>query len=148
MKETKSISIIRWIIFGLIIFFLAIFCIRAVSKAFYTRHIVIHVTDKGLKGSGSAEKYMVYGKTIDGLTKVYEITDSMLARRYDSDERYASIEVGETYEFIVGGNRIGFLGWYPNIYSIFDVDVPNEEVWINPPHNPALRIPEETTEKE
>jgi hypothetical protein len=142
-SSSFGVTVIRWVIFGLILLVIATFGLRAISKAYYTRHIVIHVTDKSIRGNGSSGKYMVYGRTIDGLTKVYEVTDSMLARRYDSDERYASIEVGKTYEFIVGGNRIGFLGWYPNIYNIYDVMVPDEDVW----NAPRLKPLDNETEK-
>ncbi len=140
MKQNKILLLIlRWVVCLSIALILIAICARSISKAFYTRHIVIHVTDKGVKRSGGEDKYMVYGKTIDGLTKVYEITDSMLAQRYDSDDRYANIQVGSTYEFIVGGNRIPILGWYPNIYSIFDVDVPDDSVWEIPPHDYRLK---------
>ncbi len=149
-EKTTSISVLvlRWSVLVIFVLCLLTVGIRAFSKAFYTRHIVIHVTDKGVKISGGNEKYIIYGKTIDGLTKVYEITDSILARRYDSDERYGDIKVGGTYEFIVGGNRIGLLGWYPNIYSIFPVSVPDVSVWDIPPHDVRLRIIEELTESE
>ena len=36
---------------------------------------------------------------------------------------YGEIEIGKTYEFIVGGNRVPFMSWYPDIYSAVEVKV-------------------------
>lgn len=124
-KESKAMLTLRWIIF---IAFLIIFgssIIRTFSKAYFTRHIVIEVTDKAVKNN----KYMVYGRTVtnDHLPKSYEITDNILARRYDSSDIYAEIEVGKTYEMIVGGNRVPFMSWYPNIYEVLEIQVLNDE---------------------
>ena len=72
---------------------------------------------------------MVYGKTVDPehLVKSYEITDTPLIGRFNSSDLYAEIEVGKTYEFIVGGNRVPFMSWYPDIYSATEIQVLDEE---------------------
>lgn len=123
-KKKSDIGIIlalRWFIFIAFIVFMASVIGRTVSKAFFTRHIVIEVTDKGVKDN----KYMVYGRTVtdDHLPKSYEISDSVLANRYDSSDLYGAIEVGKTYEMIVGGNRVPFISWYPDIYEVVPVQV-------------------------
>ena len=120
-KESKGLLVLRWVIFTVAVFILSAMIFRTFSKAFYTRHIVIEVTDKAVKN----DKYMVYGKTVDPehLPKSYEVTNSALANRYDSADLYGQIEVGKTYEFIVGGNRVGFMSWFPNIYSVMEVQV-------------------------
>lgn len=120
-KGSKGLLVLRWIIFAVAVFILFAMIFRTFSKAFYTRHIVIEVTDKAVKN----DKYMVYGKTVDPehLPKSYEVTNSALANRYDSADLYGQIEVGKTYEFIVGGNRVGFMSWFPNIYSVMEVQV-------------------------
>lgn len=123
-KKKSDIGIIlalRWFIFIAFIVFMASVIGRTVSKAFFTRHIVIEVTDKGIKDN----KYMVYGRTVtdDHLPKSYEISDSVLANRYDSSDLYGAIEVGKTYEMIVGGNRVPFMSWYPDIYEVVPVHV-------------------------
>ena len=119
--SSKTILAVRWVISISIAVIILFFVGRTFSKAFYTRHIVIEVTDKAVKNN----KYMVYGKTVDPehLAKSYEITDSALARRYDSSDMYGEIEIGKTYEFIVGGNRVPFMSWYPDIYSAVEVKV-------------------------
>lgn len=129
VSKSRFVLALRWIIF---IAFLIIFganIIRVVSKAYYTRHIVIEVTDKAVKN----DKYMVYGRTVteDHLPKSYEVTDSVLARRYDSSDIYGEIEVGKTYEMIVGGNRIPFMSWYPNIYEVIEVHLSGSEFHVN-----------------
>jgi len=120
-SNSQIILTIRWIASITIAVIVLFFVGRTFSKAFYTRHIVIEVTDKAVKNN----KYMVYGKTVDleHLAKSYEITDSALAGRYDSSDMYGEIEIGKTYEFIVGGNRVSFMSWYPDIYSAVEVKV-------------------------
>ena len=124
-KSNKTTLALRWIISILILLVILSFGIRHISKAFYTRHIAIEVTDKAVKNN----KYMVYGRTVDPehLPKSYEITDSALKGRFDSSDMYAEIEVGKTYEFIVGGNRIPFMSWYPDIYSATEIKVLDRE---------------------
>ena len=120
-SNSQVILTIRWIVSITLAVIVLFFVGRTFSKAFYTRHIVIEVTDKAVKNN----KYMVYGKTVDleHLAKSYEITDSALAGRYDSSDMYGEIEIGKTYEFIVGGNRVPFMSWYPDIYSAVEVKV-------------------------
>lgn len=120
-SNSQVMLAIRWVASITLAVILLFFVGRTFSKAFYTRHIVIEVTDKAVKNN----KYMVYGKTVDleHLTKSYEITDSALAGRYDSSDMYGEIEIGKTYEFIVGGNRVPFMSWYPDIYSAVEVKV-------------------------
>ena len=128
-KQTSNgsqlILAIRWIIFFSFLIIAGSMIAREVSKAYFTRHIVIEVTDKAVKNN----KYMVYGRTVteDHLPKSYEITDSILAHRYNSSDLYAEIEVGKTYEMIVGGNRVPVASWYPDIYSVVEVQVLGEE---------------------
>ena len=124
-KSNKTTLALRWIISILILLVILSFGIRNISKAFYTRHIAIEVTDKAVKNN----KYMVYGRTVDPehLPKSYEITDSAIKGRFDSSDMYAEIEVGKTYEFIVGGNRIPFMSWYPDIYSATEIKVLDRE---------------------
>jgi hypothetical protein len=122
---SKVILVLRWIIFLACLLVFSSYVIRQFSKAYFTRHIAIAVTDKAVKNN----KYMVYGRTVDPehLPKSYEITDSALANRYDSSDLYAEIDVGKTYEFIVGGNRIPFMSWYPDIFSVTEIKVLESE---------------------
>ena len=74
------------------------------------------VTDKGIKRINESDIYLIYTKTDEG-TEVFQITDSILAGRFNSADVYADIEIGKTYDFGVRGDRNGFLSWYPNIYE-------------------------------
>lgn len=125
--KTESVFLltIRWIIFICFLLFSISTIGRVLSKAYYTRHIVIEVTDKAVKDN----KYMIYGKTItkDRLPKSYEITDSFLAKRFNLSDLYGDIEIGKTYEMIVGGNRVPFMNWYPNIYEVLPIMVLGDE---------------------
>ncbi len=80
------------------------------------RHLEATVTDKGIKRISESDVYLVYTKTDEGV-EVFQITDSILAGRFNSADVYASIEVGKTYDFGVRGERNEFLSWYPNIYE-------------------------------
>ena len=78
------------------------------------------VTDKGIKRINEEDKYMIYTDTGEG-TEVFQISDSLLAGRFDSADVYAKIQVGKTYDFSVRGDRNGFMSWYPNIYEVKEV---------------------------
>ena len=80
------------------------------------RHVEATVTDKGIKRISKSDVYLVYTKTDEGV-EVFQITDSILAGRFNSADVYASIEVGKTYDFGVRGERNELLSWYPNIYE-------------------------------
>lgn len=92
-----------------------------INKAYVRRDITATVTDKGVKKYEDDDKYLVYCKDKSGKTQVFEITDSVLAMRFDSSNLYAEIKVGQKYIFEVGGFRIPILSWYPNIYSAKEV---------------------------
>ena len=84
------------------------------------RHVEATVTDKGIKRINESDVYLVYTKTDEGV-EVFQITDSLLAGRFNSADVYASIEVGKTYDFGVRGERNELLSWYPNIYELEEV---------------------------
>ena len=80
---------------------------RPIDKVSNLREETIVVTDKMVKD----DVYLIYSEDA-----TYEITDSWLYPRFDSSDLYGKIQVGESYNIIVGGSRIPFLSWYPNIY--------------------------------
>ena len=92
-------------------------CYHACDKANNRRTVIATVTDKAVKNYDDGGKYLIFTKDSNGDIATFEITDSLLAFRYDSSDVYAAIEVGSTYEFTVGGTRNTFLSWYPNIYE-------------------------------
>jgi len=78
------------------------------------------VTDKGIKRIHDHDTYLVYTDTQDGV-EVFQITDSILAGRFNSADLYAEIKIGNTYDFGVRGDRNDVLSWYPNIYETVEV---------------------------
>lgn len=91
----------------LIILLLAFSAWRPINKVSNLREETIVATDKMVKD----DVYLIYSEDT-----TYEITDSWLYPRFNSSDLYGKIQVGESYNIIVGGSRIPFLSWYPNIY--------------------------------
>ena len=100
-----------------IIVLLGICIYRPFNKVNSIRDVTVTVTDKDVKNSHYVSKYLIFVEDENGLPSTYEITDSLLKRRFDSSDVYAGIKVGNTYTFTVGGSRNEFLSWYPNIYE-------------------------------
>lgn len=91
---------------------------RSIDVAFgHERDVIVNVEDKGIKRNGETDIYLVYTRTNDGKIEVFQITDSLLAGRFDSSDDYTGIKVGETYKFTVRGQRVRLFSWYPNIYD-------------------------------
>lgn len=84
------------------------------------RDVECCVTDKGIKRVNGSDVYLIYGET-DGNVSVYQITDSLLAFRFNSSDVYAGIKVGKTYKFTVKGDRVRLFSWYPNVYNVREV---------------------------
>lgn len=90
---------------------------RMVDKTFNRYEVEATVTDKAVKNSGDSGKYLVFTKDDLGEVHVFEITDNLFARRFNSSDTYAQIEIGQKYKFVVGGKRVQLFSWYPNIYK-------------------------------
>ena len=124
-RRTSNFETFETVVFMLvIIIFISLTlaeCGRSIDKGsdFYTE--VGTVTDKGVKRNGESDKYLVYTVGESGEIRVYEITDSFVAGRFNSSDVYAGIEVGKTYEFTLAGERNEFMSWYPNIYSYLEI---------------------------
>ncbi|MBW7977988.1 DUF1523 family protein [Bacillus velezensis] len=78
----------------------------------------IKVTDKETKTSGDSSKYLIFGDDEKGTAKVFENTDAIFARKFNSSDLYAEIEVGKTYEFKTIGFRNPFMSSYENIMTV------------------------------
>lgn len=103
-------------IVGIIIIF-GIMFYRPINKISNKREVTVVVTDKVVKNSSDQSRYLIFTEDKEGNVNTYEITDSLLAGRFNSSDLYASIKVGGKYKFEIGGSRNQFLSWYPNIYS-------------------------------
>ena len=80
------------------------------------------VTDKESINEGEGHRYLVYCKTEDGETKVFENTDQLIYGKFDSSDTYAEIEIGNIYNFTVSGVRVPFLSWYENIVDYEEIE--------------------------
>lgn len=126
MRRNENISGIGRAIFLVIVVVIVICaglasCAESWRKGTERREEIGTVTDKGTKRSGKEDKYLVYTKDENGESQVFEVTDNLLAGRFNSSDVYAEIEVGKTYKFTVGGSRNTFMSWYPNIYSLEEI---------------------------
>lgn len=102
-------------IVGIIIIF-GIMFYRPINKVSNKREVTAIVTDKVVKNSSNQSRYLVFTEDKEWNINTYEITDSLLAGRFNSSDLYASIKIGSEYKFEIGGSRNQFLSWYPNIY--------------------------------
>lgn len=103
----------------LIIFIsLAHSCDQGVGKIYY---VEATVTDKDIKRIGESDRYLVFTKTDQGESEVMEVTDSLLAGRFNSADVYSCIEIGKKYKFSVRGIRSPLMSWYPNIYDCEEI---------------------------
>ena len=89
---------------------------RPINKVSNKREVTAIVTDNVVKNSSNQSRYLVFTEDKEGNINTYEITDSLLAGRFNSSDLYASIKIGSEYKFEIGGSRNQFLSWYPNIY--------------------------------
>lgn len=90
---------------------------RPFNKISDIRQVTTTVTEKGIKTIGVEGTYLIFTENKNGMIATYEITDSLFKGRFNSADVYAAIKTGTTYTFTVGGSRVEFLSWYPNIYE-------------------------------
>lgn len=104
--------------FFLIIIVLLLFLIVfPIVQNFNEQTYTITVTDKERINDSDSSKYLVFGKTPNGETMVFENTDALLRGKFDSSNIYGNLEIGKTYELTVVGFRVPFLSWYQNIIN-------------------------------
>ena len=113
--HTSTAPIVIYILILVIV--LGVVICRPINKISNMRNVTVTVTDKAVKNSNDESKYLVFTEDDEGNVETYEITDSLLAGRFNSSDVYASIKVGSKYTFEVGGSRRPLLSWYPNIYE-------------------------------
>lgn len=92
-------------------------CYSCSNKYGESYTVVATVTDKQVKRYDDEDKYLIYTITDGGETAVFEVVDALMNSVFDSSDRYAGIQEGETYEFTVKGDRNEVLSLYPNIYE-------------------------------
>ena len=86
----------------------------------------VTVQSKEVKNSGNSSKYLVFTvDNVSGESRVFEVTDSLWKGRYDSADVYNMIIPNHTYRFTTGGYRVPLFSWYPNIYEVVEVNIPD-----------------------
>ena len=126
MKQRKNVFNLQYffiiLFFCFVLFIIGINLYRVFTVAFgKPETITATVTEKGIKrisgDKGGRDVYLVYTQTDAGEINVFQVTDSLLAGRFDSSDVYAGIMTGKKYEFAYRGSRNRLLSWYPNIYK-------------------------------
>lgn len=106
---------------GGILFLIIVICVscgRSISVGTGDlEYVEVTVVDKAVKNYSNRGTYLVYCEDANREIQVYQITDSLLAGRFNSSDVYGSIRVGKKYRFGVRGARNEIMSWYPNIYE-------------------------------
>lgn len=116
-SESENILWVTVIFIIAIVIVLGVGIYRPFNKVSDMRDVTVTVTDKTVKNDGDDGKYLIFTEDKDGNIATFEITDSLIAGRFNSSDVYAAIKVDNTYTFTVGGSRNEFMSWYPNIYE-------------------------------
>lgn len=120
IKALKKTPGGRFVLLGLVVcgVLAAIYGSRSYVR---TREVETTVTGKDRvcpSNSGSLEcKYLVF--TLDG---TFQLSDSLIAGRYDSSDLYGKIRPGQKYRLTVYGWRFGPSSMYPNIKKAEEID--------------------------
>ena len=89
-----------------------------VAMSFNDHTYTVTVTDKERVNSNDSSKYLIFGKTPDGETVVFENTDTLIRGKFNSSDIYGQIELEQTYTFTVIGFRFPLFSIYENIIRI------------------------------
>lgn len=116
-SESENILWVTVIFIIAIVIVLGVGIYRPFNKVSDMRDVTVTVTDKTVKNDGDDGKYLIFTEDKDGNIATFEITDSLIAGRFNSSDVYAAIKIDNTYTFTVGGSRNEFMSWYPNIYE-------------------------------
>ncbi|MBU4502908.1 MAG: DUF1523 family protein [Nanoarchaeota archaeon] len=84
------------------------------------------VTEKQVKRYNGKDKYVIFTELMDGTTKVFENTDSLIEWKFDSSDIYGGLDEGKIYNIKTYGWRIPFLSAYENILDIEEIVLKTE----------------------
>ena len=80
------------------------------------------ITDKQVKRKDKSDKYLIFTKTENGETRVFENTDSLIEMKFNSSDVYAELEIGKEYTIKTYGYRIPMMSSYENIIEVKNND--------------------------
>lgn len=91
-----------------------------ITNVFHESTETFTVTDKSVTHQDKEVIFMIFtNKT------TYQVSDTLIYRRWDSADVYGKIQVGKTYRAKLQGYRVPFLSMLPNIVEIEEVTPEN-----------------------
>lgn len=118
----------RKAMFGMIMFmiiFIMLGVVISIPFNFNDHEYTAIVTDKEriVKGSGEStdSKYLVFVDDVNGESRVFENTDTLLRLKWNSSNIQGELKVGHTYKITVVGFRMSFMSMYENIIKVEEV---------------------------
>lgn len=109
----------RKLLIGILIFAVIVGVVTVISVNYYReKSYTVRVTEKTVKNYEDGSKFLIFTKTEDGKIRTFRLEDNLWVLQFDSADKYAEIEIGQTYNFTVIGWRIPFFSAYENIVGI------------------------------
>lgn len=122
-KSSGKSGTLYWVILVLwMIAFIVACIVRPINKVSNIREIEGTVTEKTVKNGKDNGTYLVFIEDESGSIIPLEVTDSLFRWRFNSSDVWGNIHQGQKYVFEVGGSRVEFMSWYPNIYSYREIE--------------------------
>lgn len=116
-KKGSVENILLYIAIGIVVLIAILmiggFAIYNIMYVFHSGEETIIIKDKWVKQNGDSGKYLV--SSTNG--QVFEITDSIVHKRFDSSNLYARLEAGQRCKIKTQGWRFGYLSDYKNIIN-------------------------------
>lgn len=114
MKFTKNKGFaVEAIVIAVFAILLLAFIIYPLATSFNDTQYTVEITNK----ERVEDKYLIFCEDENGVSYVFENTDSLLRGKWNSSDIYGDMKVGNTYTVTVVGYRIPFLSEYQNIIS-------------------------------
>ena len=82
----------------------------------------VTVNEKVVKRYNNRDKYLIFTTKFNGEKEVFEDSDSLISRKFNSSDVYASLESGKKYDIQVYGWRIPILSAYRNIEKVNPIE--------------------------
>lgn len=112
----KQNTVVKAAAGGILAGVLALTTIPPVALVQSREPVTITVTDKERVTDSNGSKYLIF--TEQG---TFEVTDSLVATRWNSSDVYGEIEEGGTYTATRQGWRVPFMSLYPNLLDVEEV---------------------------
>lgn len=101
----------------LVVLLTAVLCVFVVQMHETNRSGCLVTGKDRTSGSQGQGSMRVYTKNCG----VFEVSDAVFKGRFDSADRYSTIEPGKMYDFTTVGFRADVFSWFPNIIRIREV---------------------------